>query len=232
MCLYRYSLFYIRKIIIPTQRVAVGVMFFTRSSVSPTVRQSVSLRYFCQSNSSTTAQQYSSKLCSMKHIVCRCACSQEILIHFFNLDIRSHLNLDILSKWNILLKLIVSATLLKPLHKISWNFVVMIDMMSKCAYLREMLILFFLGFSPLLNLEILPKWNILLKQFVSVTPLKMLHICDNYKWIVCIRFLPIVYHDCLSYCPSLMHGIGIRSVQNCQEMLERWICELAHYFIH
>ena len=139
--------------------------------------------------------------------MCRCACSQEKIWFIFYLDIRSHLNLDIFSKWNILLKLIVSATILKPLHKISWNFAVMMHMMSRCAYLREMLIPFFLGCSPLLNLEILPKWNILLKQFVSVTPLKMLHKCDNYKWIVYILYYryfimiacPIAHHLCMAF---------------------------------
>ena len=35
--------------------------------------------------------------------------------------------------------------------------------------------LFSLGIMPILNLEIWPKWNILLKQFVSATPLKLLN---------------------------------------------------------
>ena len=35
--------------------------------------------------------------------------------------------------------------------------------------------IFFLGVKPLLNLEIWPKLNILLKQFVIATPLKLLH---------------------------------------------------------
>ena len=35
--------------------------------------------------------------------------------------------------------------------------------------------IFFLGFTPFLNLEIWPKWKILLKQLVSTTPLKLLN---------------------------------------------------------
>ena len=39
---------------------------------------------------------------------------------------------------------------------------------------------FFQGVMPLLNLEMLPKLNILLKQFVSATPLKLLNrICET-----------------------------------------------------
>ena len=47
---------------------------------------------------------------------------------------------------------------------------------------------------------------------------------------MCIRLLLIFYNDFLSDCPSLMQGIGIRYVQHCQAMLERGVCELAHYF--
>ena len=58
---------------------------------------------------------------------------------------------------------LVSTTPLKPLNRISWNFVVMKDIMCRCAYPQEILIpLFFLGVTPFLNLEIWPKWKILL----------------------------------------------------------------------
>ena len=43
----------------------------------------------------------------------------------------------------ILLKQFVSAIPLKPLNKISWNFVVMNDIMCWCAYPQEILIPFF-----------------------------------------------------------------------------------------
>ena len=36
----------------------------------------------------------------------------------------------------------------------------------------------------------------------------------------------------LSDCPSLMLGIAIRCIQHSQAMLERGICELAHFFFH
>ena len=40
---------------------------------------------------------------------------------------------------------LVSATPLKPLNRISWNFVVMKDIMCRCAYPQEILIPFFLS---------------------------------------------------------------------------------------
>ena len=64
---------------------------------------------------------------------------------------------------------LVSATPLKPLNKISWNVVVMKDMMCRCAYPKKIFIQYFLGVTPFLNLEIWPKWKIL-----SATPLKPL----------------------------------------------------------
>ena len=56
---------------------------------------------------------------------------------------------------------LVSATPLKPLNRISWNFVVMKNIMCRCAYTctQES----FLGVTPFFNLEIWPKWKILLK---------------------------------------------------------------------
>ena len=55
--------------------------------------------------------------------------------------------------------LLVSATSLKPINRISWNFYS----------------IFFLEITPFFNLEIWPKWKILLKQLVSATPLKPLN---------------------------------------------------------
>ena len=63
-----------------------------------------------------------------------------------------------LAKMKDITVFLVSATPLKPLGRISWNFVV-----------------FFLGFTPFLNFEIWRKWKILLKQLVSRTPLKPLN---------------------------------------------------------
>ena len=49
---------------------------------------------------------------------------------------------------------IVSATSLKPLIPISWNFVLMKHIMCSCAYPQEILIDFFLGITQFLNLEV------------------------------------------------------------------------------
>ena len=54
---------------------------------------------------------------------------------------------------------LISTTQLKPLNKISWNFVVIKDKVTQFFF----------------NLEIWPKWKILLKQCVSATPLKWLN---------------------------------------------------------
>ena len=57
-----------------------------------------------------------------------------------------------------------------------WNFVVMKDIMCRCAYPQETLIPFFsLEATPSLNLEIWPQRKILPKQLVSATPLKPLN---------------------------------------------------------
>ena len=84
--------------------------------------------------------------------------------NFFFLGIAPFVNLEIWPKWKILLKQYVRATPLILLNRITWNFVVMKDLICWCAYLQEILIqFFFLGVMPLLNLEIWPKWKILLK---------------------------------------------------------------------
>ena len=71
---------------------------------------------------------------------------------------------------------LVSATPLKPLNRISWNFVVMKDIMCRCAYPQEISIPFFFSeLRPFLNFEIWRKWKIPLKQLVSTTPLKPLN---------------------------------------------------------
>ena len=64
-------------------------------------------------------------------------------IFFFG--VTTFLNLEIWSKWKILLKQFVSATPLKLLKKISGNLVVMKDIMFRCAYPQEIFIQFFLS---------------------------------------------------------------------------------------
>ena len=121
---------------------------------------------------------------------------------------------------------------------------------------------FFLGIKPFLNLDIWPKWKILLKRFVSSTPLKPLNrIAWNFvvmKDLMCryallqeMQVWPFLRSNLypfwtlaktilcnsdktsyLSDCPSLMLGIAIRCIQHSQTMLERGVSELAHSFFH
>ena len=94
----------------------------------------------------------------------------------FFLGVTPFLNLEIRPKWKILLKQSVSATPLKPLNRISWNFVVVKDIPYRCAYPQEILIQFFFS-------ELHPFWTwkfgqserYYSKQFVSATPLKPLY---------------------------------------------------------
>ena len=105
----------------------------------------------------------------------------------FFLGVTPFLNLEIWPKWKILLKQLVSTTPLKPLNRILWNFVVLKDIMCRCAFLQEMLV------------------DLFEEQFIS---------------------------PFLSDCPSLMLGIAIRCIQHSQAMLERGVCELDHSFFH
>jgi hypothetical protein len=67
----------------------------------------------------------------------------------------------------------VSATPLKLLNRISWNLVDSKDTICSCAYYQEILIAWILWSYAPLNLEI--SRNLLLKQLVSATPLKLLN---------------------------------------------------------
>ena len=106
---------------------------------------------------------------------------------------------------------------------------------------------FFLGFTPFLNLEIWPKWKILLKQLVSTTPLKLLNrIAWNFvvmKDIMCryafIQEMLIWSFWGAIYIPFFVR-LPVPNAWNChslyiqpsQAMLERGVCELAHSFFH
>ena len=89
-------------------------------------------------------------------IPCTCAYPQEILINFF-LGVTPFFYWDIWQKWKILLKQVVRATPLKLLNRISWNVVVMKDIMCGCAYPQEILIQFFSGRNALFVLTNLTK---------------------------------------------------------------------------
>jgi hypothetical protein len=67
----------------------------------------------------------------------------------------------------------VSATPLKLLNRISWNFVGSKDTICSCAYYQEILIAWILW--ELWPFELKNFRNILLKQLVSATPLKLLN---------------------------------------------------------
>ena len=107
----------------------------------------------------------------------------------------------------------VSATPITLLNRIWWNFVVMKNMMCKCAYMQTILVQFF-------SCEIFPFWTykfrenkILLKKFVNATPLKPLnriwwnffssdseghtvyidvHICREFWFIVFLWVMPLL----------------------------------------
>ena len=123
----------------------------------------------------------------------------------FFLGVTPFLNLEIWPKWKILLKQFVSATPLKPLNRISWNFVVMKDIMCRSAYPQEILIQLFDLFKEQSN----PFWTLA-------------------KIILC----NLDETGFLSDCPSLMLGIAIHCIQHSQAMLEHGVCEPAHSFFH
>ena len=106
---------------------------------------------------------------------------------------------------------IVSATPLKLLDRISFHFVVMKDIMYRCAYPQDILIQFsFWEQCPSLNFEIWWKWKIRLKQLFSTTPLKPLNrIVWNFvvmKDIMCrYVFLPAS--------PKAKAGLGVQSLR-------------------
>lgn len=145
------------------------------------------------------------------------------------------LNLEIWSKLNILLIQFFSAFSLKPLNKISWNFVVDKDMLRKCAYLQEML--FWL--IPERTMKTLAKiyyfvqlvWNqfsmndreAVYSDIFSTGNIKMLHKCDNYKFIRIITDMQLGFSFRLSITNCC---IVIRNVYHCHAMLERGVLEM------
>ena len=69
---------------------------------------------------------------------------------------------------------LVSETPLKPLNRISWNFLVMKDIMCRCAYPQEILIHFFSRSYALFELRNLTKMKDTTQNSLSV-PLKLLN---------------------------------------------------------
>ena len=63
-----------------------------------------------------------------------------------------------------------------------------------CIFAGNSDIIYFLGVMLLLKLEILPKWNILLKQFVSTTPLiPLVRISWNFVVMKCMKVLMDIF---------------------------------------
>ena len=107
------------------------------SIFDPSVSQSVSPSV---SQSAETAQQNFVKLCNYEgHKMC---ISTGNFDSIFFLGVMPFLNLEIWPKWKILLKTVPQRTPLKLLNGISWNFVVMKDIMCRCVYLQEIFIPF------------------------------------------------------------------------------------------
>ena len=127
--------------------------FLTR----PSVIQSVSPVFLVSANPLKPLNRISWNFVDIKDIMCRCAYLQEILIQFF---FRSYALFELRN----LAKMIdiTQHSLLTQLHRISWNFVVMKDIKVDVHIHRKFWFHFFLGVTPFLNLEIWPKWKILL----------------------------------------------------------------------
>ena len=70
---------------------------------------------------------------------------------------------------------LVNAAPPKPLNRISWNIVLIKDLMCRCANAQNILMQFFSRSYALFELRNLVKWKILLKPFVSATSPKPLN---------------------------------------------------------
>ena len=120
----------------------------------------------------------------------------------FFLWITLFLNFEIWRKWKILLKQLVSATPLKPLNRIAWNFVIMKDIMCRYAFLQEMLIWSFWGaiYIPFfLRLPVNNAWNChsysILKQCWSVGYVSLLTLSFIWSWYInrLLKYGPLVF---------------------------------------
>ena len=155
---------------------------------------------------------------------------------------------------------LVSATPLKPLNRISWNSVVMKDIMCRCAYPQEILIQFFSRSYSLFELRNLTKMKdttdtVCQRNSSETAEQNFVKLCSYEGRYEGHSFLQemliwsflrgnsfwtldkiILYNldetGFLSHCPSLMLGIAISCIQHFQAMLERGVCELAHSFFH
>ena len=117
----------------------------------------------------------------------------------FFMGVMPFLNFKILPKWYILLKQFVSATPLKPLNRIWWNLFWF--RRSYCVDVRIFWKFWFILFwwvMHLLNLEILPKLNVLLKKcYTNVTIINRVYVSD-YNWYLITIFCPIAHYLCMA----------------------------------
>ena len=121
------------------------------------------------------------------------------------------------------------------------------DIICRCAYFtRNFDSIFSFRIMPFLNLEIWPKWKILLKQSVSATPLKLL---NRISWNLIVlkdsmcrfaflqemliwSFWGVIYFPFFVWLPVPNAWNCIHCIQHSQAMLERWVCDLSHSFFH
>ena len=141
---------------------------------------------------------------------------------------------------SVSLVFLVSATPLKPLNRIVWNFVVIKDIMCRCAYPQEILIPFFSRIYALFELRNLAKMKDTTEtvgqhnstETAQQNCVKRTLCVDMHLYRKC-WFNPFEEHfisPFLSDCPSLMLGIAIHCIQPSQAMLERGVCPLAYSF--
>ena len=165
----------------------------------------------------------------------------------FFLGVTPFLNLEIGQNERYYSTQFVRVTPLKPLNRISWNFVVMKDIMCRCAYPQEILIpLFFSELRPFWTSKFDENeryywnswsaqlhWNRSTELHWNFVVMKdIMCRCAFYRKCWFDPFEEQFISPFLSDCPSLMLGIAIYCIQHSLAMLERGVCELAHSFFH
>ena len=170
----------------PRNEVAEGIMFLTRPSVSPSVSQSVAVSpvLFVSATPLKPLNRISWNFVVIKDIMCTYAYPQEILIQFFSQS-NAHFELRNLAKmkdttWTICQR--------NSSETAQQNFVKLCSCeghnMLMCIPTGNFVQFFSQNYALFLNLEIWPKWKILLKQFVSATPLKPL---NRISWNILVK---------------------------------------------
>ena len=136
----------------------------------------------------------------MKDIMCRCAYPQEILIPFFFSVLRPFWTSKFDQNERYYSKQFVSAIPLKPLNRISWNYVIMKDIMWRCPYPQEILIQLF---------------DLFKEQFIS-----LLNFGQNYflqlRWNWFSVWLPVTNAtNCHSLYTAFSSNVGAWGMEEC-----------------